>query len=263
MKFLNSSNNNSIYATANAAYTPASLNNSLIIKSSWGIAFVSIDNRAYITFDTLTGNAKFSGFINVGDSTTITPPPYGGTYNNPGYIRTDGFFNNFYAWTYNSGDYGTINEGTYYVISNQYGGGSGVQLKGGNTSWSAYSDRSLKKQIVSLNSSLPCILQLNPVTFLYNDDDDTREKRYGFIAQEIQQLFPHAVSYGAKDNKPVLLLSTTELIPPIVKAIQEQNNIILKHESTIVTLESKITTLETTVATLQAQLAQIIERLSV
>ena len=171
--------------------------------------------------------------------------PGSGANNNPGYIQMDGFYSDFYMYTGNSWLTG-IPQTTYYITT-QYGEGNGVALIAGRTSWSVNSDKSLKKQIASLDSSLPCILQLNPVTFLYNEDDDTREKRYGFIAQEVQPLFPHAVSYGARDNKPVLLLSTTEFIPCIVKAvqeqhhiIQEQNHIITKQEETIKTQQSQL-----------------------
>jgi hypothetical protein len=159
-------------------------------------------------------------------------------------------------------DYNNSNY-TFLYISLTYStfptGARGVAIKSDATSWSAPSDRTLKKNIEPMGSVLSNIMALQPVTFLYKNENDDEDKRFGFIAQDVQPLFPHTVS----SNGQILYLSTTELIPCIVKAIQEQNDIIQKHESTIITLKSKITTLETTVATLQAQLAQIIERLSV
>jgi hypothetical protein len=65
MQFLNGSNNY-IYATTHDGYTPASLNNNLIIKSWHGIAFATHDNSVRVTIDTRTGNANFSGSITAG-----------------------------------------------------------------------------------------------------------------------------------------------------------------------------------------------------
>lgn len=70
-------------------------------------------------------------------------------------------------------------------------------------SWVGNSDRRLKKNIETLSEekALQSLLKLRGVTYLWNDDK-TGSKRpegiqYGFIAQEIQEVFPENV---AKDN---------------------------------------------------------------
>lgn len=79
---------NSIYATTYDGYTPASLNNNLIIKSWHGIAFATHDNSVRVTIDTRTGNANFSGSITagvfLGDG---LPIPFWSTFVNGWYIK--------------------------------------------------------------------------------------------------------------------------------------------------------------------------------
>jgi hypothetical protein len=114
------------------------------------------------------------------------------------------------------------------------------------------SDRRLKKNIVSVKTGLASILSLNPISFNYKEKDtelkpDRKEKKnkgknmkdfperqakflekrkarseklhYGFIAQEVQEVLPELVQKN-KDND-MLNLNTTEVIPFLVKAVQE------------------------------------------
>jgi trimeric autotransporter adhesin len=99
----------------------------------------------------------------------------------------------------------------------------GVFLTNGGTGWTGFSDMRIKKNIESLEPCLETIAQLNPVKYNFLQDEDTRPSRVGFIAQEVQQVFPDIVSSIKTDGFPdgLLGLSTTELIPYLVKAIKE------------------------------------------
>ena len=59
----------------------------------------------------------------------------------------------------------------------------------------------------------------------------------GFIAQELQEVFSPSVSYSENDSDRILSISRERLVPVLVKAIQEQNAL-------IVALTARVTTLE-------------------
>lgn len=98
------------------------------------------------------------------------------------------------------------------------GSTGGVELSSGATSWAAISDQRLKKNIKQLNYGLSEIVSLNPIRFDYNSDEGDESKRIGFIAQEVKSIIPECVS-GSGDE--MYSLSTTEMIPALVKAIKE------------------------------------------
>jgi hypothetical protein len=121
---------------------------------------------------------------------------------------------------------------------------TGQYMLTGGTTWYQYSDSRLKKNINSIQNSLDKVSQLNPVNFHYNSDDDTAPLRVGFIAQEVQQLFPEIVSVTSnQDYSDVLGLSQTEMIPYIVKAVkelkQENDQLKAQNEQLLAFLQSK------------------------
>jgi len=100
--------------------------------------------------------------------------------------------------------------------------GGNAQLSG---SLSQSSDERLKTNIQTLasSSSLSFIDELNPVTFNWIDPNQTTTLQLGFIAQQVQQIFPNLVSTtSATALTPggTLSLNYIGLISPIVSAIQ-------------------------------------------
>ena len=83
------------------------------------------------------------------------------------------------------------------------------------------SDRNLKKDIVSLTSSLRAFSQLNPVNYHWNTEDSASPLQYGFIAQEIETIFPSFVT--TDEETGIKSVAFGNLIPVTVKAIQEMN----------------------------------------
>jgi hypothetical protein len=75
------------------------------------------------------------------------------------------------------------------------------------------SDEKLKENIVNIDSSLAKINSLRPVEFDMKKDG---EHKAGFIAQELQQVFPGMIVEGE-----YLKIKKDQLIPYMVKAIQE------------------------------------------
>jgi hypothetical protein len=98
------------------------------------------------------------------------------------------------------------------------------------TGWTFGSDRRIKKNIVDLSYGLNSILALQPREFDYINND---QHDIGFIAQELKEVIPEAVSgeeipYAAEDTqqeraKKTMGITKDVLIPVLVKAIQELN----------------------------------------
>jgi len=110
--------------------------------------------------------------------------------------------------------------GTAMQVANS--SGVGCEITNGATSWTAISDIRLKKNIQPLKNSLDLINKLNPIT--YNWKDETlNNNNIGFIAQEVQEVLPEITEdYDIEDEK-YLGIRTTDLIPFLVKSIQEQS----------------------------------------
>jgi hypothetical protein len=103
----------------------------------------------------------------------------------------------------------------------------------------ATSDINLKNTIENSPFGLNQILLLNPVTFLYNDTDrkiDSDVKEVGFIAQDVFDIIPNAVSSTGTGD---LQLDYRAITATLVKAIQEQNLLIKALEQRIINLENK------------------------
>jgi ethanolamine utilization microcompartment shell protein EutS len=82
------------------------------------------------------------------------------------------------------------------------------------------SDISLKKDIQPLNYGiLDKVLALNPVSFYWKDESIDKEKHFGFIAQEIEEVLPELVRQDSQGKK---LLNYNEFIPFLVQALKEQ-----------------------------------------
>ena len=103
----------------------------------------------------------------------------------------------------------------------------------------AVSDINLKNTIENSPFGLNEILLLNPVTFLYNDENrkiDSDVKEVGFIAQDVFDVIPNAVSSTGTGD---LQLNYRAITATLAKAIQEQQALIKALEQRILILENK------------------------
>jgi hypothetical protein len=102
----------------------------------------------------------------------------------------------------------------------------GVNLASGGTSWGTYSDERLKENIENIDSVLPKLSSLRTVKYhLKNIDNQDSQKRYGLIAQDLIGKFDEVLNlskYSDEDETEYYDLKYTELIPVLIKAIQEQ-----------------------------------------
>ncbi|MCX7994010.1 MAG: tail fiber domain-containing protein, partial [Fimbriimonadales bacterium] len=91
---------------------------------------------------------------------------------------------------------------------------------------SSRSDERLKRDITPLDAQyeLQRLLQLRPVSYFWRDEQMHKavgeQPQFGFIAQELREIFPELVLEGGEDN--ILSVNYQALIPLLVNAIQLQ-----------------------------------------
>ena len=133
----------------------------------------------------------------------------------------------------------------------RYNNATRAQISDSNGSYLATSDITLKEDISNIDPVLSKVIQMRPVDFYYKDQVDREEKVIGFIAQEMQPLFPEIVN-SMGDGKLGISYATVSVIA--IKAIQEQQAIIEAQQAEIETLKSEQ-------ATTRQQLEGVLERL--
>ena len=89
--------------------------------------------------------------------------------------------------------------------------------------WIIGSDRKLKENITSLeNNTLEKVLQLNPVRFTLKSDI-SKKKRIGFIAQEVETVFPEYVTVSVdNEGEETRYLDYSQMVSILCKSLQEQ-----------------------------------------
>ena len=108
--------------------------------------------------------------------------------------------------------------------------------------FTAWSDRRLKENIVDLPSQLANIMALRPVEFDYIESMGGGHQ-LGFIAQEVQEVYPDVVGEGA--DGMLTLADMNKNDARLIKAIQEMKTIMDAQATTITALTARITALET------------------
>ena len=82
------------------------------------------------------------------------------------------------------------------------------------------SDARYKKNIENIGNALDDINKLNPVSYLLLNQESADKKSYGFIAQELKDIFPEVVVEPSDDND-MYGINYTSIIPLLTKSIQE------------------------------------------
>jgi hypothetical protein len=143
------------------------------------------------------------------------------------------------SWMYSSGQATRIFASGAVKMRLTTGGG----LSTSTGSLGTISDIRMKKNVVDATAKLNELMQLRVVNYVLIDDTEER-KMLGFVAQEIEQVFPGLVEeFDVRDQETKELVmkqksvKTTVLIPMLVKAIQEQQTIINDLTARITALE--------------------------
>lgn len=213
--------------TTNTAYAPMAINGSeMILKTSDaerininGSGFVGINqtpngNATFQVQETGSASRRVAEFYLAVASSTSTPAVRFNKYDN---------------------DTTTSNKFVEFTI-NQLNNGSG-QINANGASQAAFgtfSDIRLKENIQDLPPQLSNICALRPVEFDYKDGSG---HQIGFIAQEMQQVYPDVV--GVDRDEMLTVTGWDKTTSRLVKAIQEQQTIIESLTARIAALESK------------------------
>jgi len=103
------------------------------------------------------------------------------------------------------------------------------------------SDMRMKKDIADSQYGLDAVMKLHPVSFKWKNGDD--HTTLGFIAQDVQPVIGDLVyddALGGKDGENMLGLNYEGFTPVLVKAIQEQQQIIEDLKIRVQSLESQL-----------------------
>jgi hypothetical protein len=201
----------------------------------------------------LNGSRVLFGISNYNANTLASPGVIGLHLNNfgNGGIGVEGFSNS--------------NDGTG-ILAGFVGGNTFVNgwallsngWAGGTTAWQNISDERLKKDIKVIDSPLSKIMQIQGVEYYYDNtffpelrlDEETLQM--GFIAQNIESVFPHLVREAnipglpermdnstsrEKSNELIKTFSYSNIVPLLLEGIKEQ-------QSQIQSLEDRIEALE-------------------
>jgi hypothetical protein len=134
-------------------------------------------------------NAQFTNFLGVPHVVNAGNPQ-----DSPFLISRNGGTNILWVRTFSAG-------GSYNLELFE-----GQAYKPGGGSWGVVSDRRLKKNIAPLNGALERLLKLRSVTFEYKDPEKVHQfkgTQTGFIAQDVEQVFPEWVTENAEGYKTV------------------------------------------------------------
>jgi hypothetical protein len=118
---------------------------------------------------------------------------------------------------------------------------TGPFVANGGTSWTTGSSDVRLKKNFEVSQGLTELLQIEPVKFHFDWEEDSAPKRLGFKAQNLLPLIPEMVvekEDKAEDGTPYLTITPDYILPVLVKAIQEQ-------QALITALTTRITALET------------------
>jgi hypothetical protein len=176
------------------------------------------------------GGEFVGGFIGVGGTASASfyqSPAYGG------YFSATGSAGARYG-VYGSATGGSTNYGLYCSGSGAYTG-----------TWTLASDAKFKKDIADYSGALNNVMHLRPVTYLMRTEEFpnmnfANGRQFGFIAQELEIVFPTLVEKGVhpgatKEDKDIEYkgVNYIGLIPVMVSAMQEQQAIIDKQQKQI------------------------------
>lgn len=106
-----------------------------------------------------------------------------------------------------------------------------------DTNLDIYYEFLVKKNIIDMPSVLKDVLSLRPVKYHYNHNEEGAVKSIGFIAQEVQEVFPDLVY---TEDGTQLALAPSDYGVLSIKAIQEQQKIIESQKAEIDALKAQM-----------------------
>lgn len=126
-------------------------------------------------------------------------------------------------------------------------GNSSITYAAVQVAWTITSDMRAKSNIKQSPLGLQFLKALNPVSYYRNNDYD-KNTEYGFLAQEVEATMKKYGDFSAgvvhKDDNGNYSMRYNDLISIIVKAVQEQDNVVKEQKDRLDELEARLKKLE-------------------
>ena len=200
----------------NAGYNLTDGDRNVFVGNSAGYSNVSGSNNTFV--------GQFAGYSNKGSDNVFLGRYAGGS---------DTTSNKLYIANSNTSSpliYGEFDNNLLEINGNlRPGSDNSRSLGASGKRWTAVyatngtiqtSDARFKDSIENMSYGLTELMQLRSVTYQWKEDS-LGETKLGFIAQELEQVVPEVVTV-ANDSMQTRGVNYAELIPVLVKAIQEQ-----------------------------------------
>lgn len=156
------------------------------------------------------------GYVEIGQASTTTPGYSGSVVTGHAFWPAGRVFHSqdaFSNWNMNA-DGTLIN----FARSGTTVGSIGVTTTA--TSYNTSSDYRLKTDLEPLTGALDRVAKLKPIRFRFKSEKPNAKKIDGFLAHEVQQMVPEAVT-GDKDGAEMQGLDKSRIVPLLVAAAQE------------------------------------------
>lgn len=190
---------------------------------------------AFVTGSTERARFDSSGSLRVGQSSTNIP----GVGNTTSGISLRGHIGDAF-FSRDGGDaayFNTNSAGSSVVTFSLSGTGKGnVAVSSAGATFNTTSDIRLKQDIEPLVAT-DKLMQMNPVSYSWKADPDG-PRSMGFIAQEMQEVMPEAVSTG-EDDDAMMSMDYGRITPILVSALQDAHRKIEQLEQRIAEMEAK------------------------
>jgi hypothetical protein len=208
--------------------------------------YINTASGAYSLYHNITGSGNTaSGYGSLYSNTTGSVNTAIGL--GAGQTNTTGSYNTFLG-AYSNAAANNLTDATAIgnnaIVDASYHvrvGDTSVTQIGGQVAWSNLSDARAKSNIRDLELGLDFVLALRPVSFTLKTGDGRTDM--GFLAQDVEAVLGDGYSVlgiGA-DKDRTLSLRYTDLIAPLVKAVQEQQAGIEGKDARIMALENQQT----------------------
>lgn len=180
-----------------------------------------------------SGNASITGNVGIGTTTPNGPLQFANTIVNRKIVLYEGNNNDNEFHGFGVSPFilryqvpAVSNDHVFFAATSSTASNELFRVRGnGNAtlagSLTQNSDIRLKKDIVDNTYGLKEILKLRTINYRFKDEARGKDKKVGFIAQEVKAAMPELVS-TAGDEMKTLSVSYAEMTAVLTKAVQEQ-----------------------------------------
>jgi hypothetical protein len=200
-------------------------------------------NNALLLQTNNTERMRITSGGNIGMGTTSPNRPVVASYSIAGsvmeVINTRNSGSGEFAFVTGLGSNANNTSNYHYIAST---GGADRYYLYGNGTYTTVSDIRLKKNISKVTDTyLDKVVKLNIVNYNWNEQEDGHPLEFGMIAQEVEEIIPSLVHEGREQEDGNIYKGIQASVLPyiLIKAIQEQNQLISELSAKVSALENK------------------------